>query len=184
MLTATGILSETRGERVVNSAGSDLVLWMFCVSTCHVEHRVVHTEWTVLPALPFPVHHDLHDFCPQRDVGGVDGHTGGGAVACLVVLTWDQEETDATVILQRCERKRCRLSVRPRSPTHGVPDVDVALLSPVVALREGLPIREHVAFLDVWTLSKAVIVQPGRPVVHVARAELPVGCSERKTKHV
>lgn len=114
MLTATGILSETRGEREVSSAGSDLVLTWFCASTCHVEHRVVHAEWTVLPALPFPVHHDLHDFCPQGDAGGVDGHTGGGAVARLVVLTWDQEETDATVILQRCERKRrLRLSTFP-----------------------------------------------------------------------
>lgn len=71
-------------------------------------------------------------------------------------------------------------AVCPRPPTHGVPDVDVALVSPVVALREGLPIREHVAFLLVWTLPEAVIVQPGRPVVHVARAELPVGCSERR----
>lgn len=65
-------------------------------------------------------------------------------------------------------------------PTHGVPHVDVALVSPVVALRKGLPIREHVAFLNVWTLSKAVIIQPGSPVVHVARMELPVGCSERR----
>lgn len=67
-----------------------------------------------------------------------------------------------------------------RGLTHGVPDVDVALASPVVALREGLPVREHVAFLDVRTLSEAVIVQPGRPVVHVAGMELPVGCSERR----
>lgn len=63
-------------------------------------------------------------------------------------------------------------------PTHGVPHVDVALVSPVVALRKGLPVGEHVAFLNVWTLSKAVIIQPGRPVVHVARTDLPVGCSE------
>lgn len=61
-----------------------------------------------------------------------------------------------------------------------MPDVDVALVSPVVALREGLPVREHVAFLHIWTLPEAVVVQPGRPVVHVARAELPVGCSERR----
>lgn len=71
-----------------------LVLWMKrvkCVSTCHVENRVVHSEGTVLAALPFPVHHDLHDFCPQRDVAGVDGHAGGGAVARLVVLAWDDQ---------------------------------------------------------------------------------------------
>lgn len=67
-----------------------------------------------------------------------------------------------------------------RVPTHGVPHVDVALASPVVALRKGLPIREHVAFPDVGTLSKAIIIQPGSPVVDVARVELPVGCSGRR----
>lgn len=82
MLTATGILSESGREREMNSE----IFWFLsasvaetvrCVFTCHKENRVVHTEGTVLPALPFPVHHDLHDFCPQRDVGGVDGHAGG-----------------------------------------------------------------------------------------------------------
>lgn len=67
-------------------------------------------------------------------------------------------------------------------PTHGVPHVDVALVAPVVAVRKGLPVREHVAFLNVWTLSKAIIIQPGSPVVHVARMELPIGCPD-KDKH-
>lgn len=61
-----------------------------------------------------------------------------------------------------------------------MPHVDVALASPVVALRERLPIRKHVAFLYVHTLSKAVVVNPGSPVVDVARLQLSVGCSEQK----
>lgn len=56
------------------------------VSTCDVEDGVVSREGAVLPALTFLVDHNLHDLCPQRDVGGVDGQTGGGAVTCLVVL--------------------------------------------------------------------------------------------------
>lgn len=61
------------------------------VSTCDIEDGVVSGEGAVLPALAFPVDHDLHDLRPQRDVGGVDGHTGGGAVTCLVVLAWDKQ---------------------------------------------------------------------------------------------
>lgn len=68
-------------------------------------------------------------------------------------------------------RQRCVL-------THGVPHVDVALASPVVALRKRLPIGEHVAFVSVGTLSETVVVQPGRPVVHVARVQLSISCSE------
>lgn len=64
--------------------------------------------------------------------------------------------------------------------THCVPNVDVALSPPVVALREGLPVREHVAFFHVWTFSKAVVVQPGSPVVHVTRSDLSVGCPGEK----
>lgn len=64
--------------------------------------------------------------------------------------------------------------------THGVPDVNVALASPVVALRERLPVWEHVAFARVCTLPKAVVVQPRGPVVHVARVNLSVSCSDRK----
>lgn len=59
------------------------------VPTCDVEDSVVGRKRAVLPALTLPVDHDLHDFSPQRDVGGIDGHTGGGAVARLRVLTWD-----------------------------------------------------------------------------------------------
>lgn len=60
----------------------------FSVPTGDVEDGVVGGERAVLPALPLPVDHDLHDLCPQGDVGGVDGHAGGGAVARLGVLTW------------------------------------------------------------------------------------------------
>lgn len=65
-----------------------------------------------------------------------------------------------------------------------MPNVDVALVSPVIALREGLPIGEHVAFRGVSALSKTVVVQPGRPVVHVAGADLSIGCSKEKGSHV
>lgn len=61
-----------------------------------------------------------------------------------------------------------------------MPHVDVALASPVVALRERLSIREHVTFLYVGALSKAVVVYPGGPVVHIARLQLSIGCSEEK----
>lgn len=61
-----------------------------------------------------------------------------------------------------------------------MPHVDVALAPPVVALREGLPIGEHVALSQVRALPEAVVVQPGSPVVHVARAHLSVGCSEKE----
>lgn len=64
------------------------------VSTCDVEDSVVSGEGAVLPALTFPVNHDLHDLCPQRDSSSVDGHTGGGAVTCLVVLAWDNREDE------------------------------------------------------------------------------------------
>lgn len=86
------------------------------------------------------------------------------------------EETKANVTLQLCEENQ-QIST---FPTHGVPDVDIALASPVVALREWLPIREHVAFLHIWALSKAIIIQPRSPVVHVARMKLPIGCSGRR----
>lgn len=64
------------------------------VSTCDVEDSVVSGEGAVLPALTFPVNHDLHDLCPQRDISSVDGHTGGGAVTCLVVLAWENREDE------------------------------------------------------------------------------------------
>ena len=51
--------------------------------------------------------------------------------------------------------------------THGVPNIDITLASPVIALREGLPIGEHVAFCHVCALSKAIVVQPGSPIVHI-----------------
>lgn len=60
-------------------------------STCDVEDTVISGEGAVLPALTLPVHHDLHDLGPQGDVGGVDGHTGGGTVACLIILTWNNQ---------------------------------------------------------------------------------------------
>lgn len=60
-------------------------------------------------------------------------------------------------------------------PTHGVPHVDVAPASPVIGLGERLPIRKHVAPLCVGTLSKAVVVHPGRPVVDIAGVQLSVG---------
>lgn len=66
--------------------------------------------------------------------------------------------------------------------THCVPHVDVALATPVIALREGLPIREHIALLNVCTLSKAIVVQPGCPVVHVARMHLSISCSEERRR--
>lgn len=66
--------------------------------------------------------------------------------------------------------------------THCVPHIDIALATPVIALREGLPIREHIAFLNVSTLSKAIVVQPGCPVVHVARMYLSISCSEKRRR--
>lgn len=62
---------------------------MIFVPTCDVEDSVVGRQWAVLPALTLPVDHDLHDLCPQWDVGGIDGHAGGGAITRLRVLTWD-----------------------------------------------------------------------------------------------
>lgn len=59
-------------------------------------------------------------------------------------------------------------------PTHCVPHVDVALASPVIGLAERLPVGKHVAPLHVGTLSEAVVVHPGRPVVDVARVHLSV----------
>lgn len=67
-----------------------------------------------------------------------------------------------------------------RRLTHCVPHVDVAFASPVIALGEGLPVGEHVAFLQVGALSEAVIVHPGSPVVHVAGVHLSVSCSEER----
>lgn len=64
--------------------------------------------------------------------------------------------------------------------THRVPHVDIALASPVIALRERLPIREHIALFQVSTLSKAVVIQPRSPVIHEARTNLSVGCTEEK----
>lgn len=64
--------------------------------------------------------------------------------------------------------------------THCVPNVDVALAPPVIALREGLSVREHVAFCKVCTLSKAIVIQPGSPVIDVARAGQSIGCSGRE----
>lgn len=60
------------------------------------------------------------------------------------------------------------LNKRTGVPTHGVPHVDVAPASPVIGLGERLPIGIHVAPLHIRTLSKAVVVHPGRPVVDVA----------------
>ena len=57
--------------------------------------------------------------------------------------------------------------------TLGVPHVDVAFPAPVVGLREGLPVGEHVACLQVRTLAKAVVIQPGS---HRSRAHLAIGC--------
>lgn len=71
--------------------------------------------------------------------------------------------------------------------THCVPYVDIILASPVIALRERLSIREYVAFYLVYTLSKAVVIQPGSPVIHIARAHLTISCSQEKKgkqKHV
>lgn len=62
---------------------------MIFVPTCDVKHSIVGRQRAVLPALALPVDHDLHDFSPQWDVGGIDGHAGGGAVTRLRVLTWD-----------------------------------------------------------------------------------------------
>lgn len=60
-------------------------------STCDVEDTVVRGEGAVLPALTLPVDHDLHDLGAQGDVGGVDGHTGGGTVTRLIILTWNNQ---------------------------------------------------------------------------------------------
>lgn len=59
--------------------------------TGYVEDSVVGGKWAVLPALPLPVHHDFHYFCPEREVGGVDGHAGRRAIARLGVLTWNKQ---------------------------------------------------------------------------------------------
>lgn len=64
--------------------------------TGYVEDSVVCAEWAVLPALPLPVDHDLHDLCPHGEVSGVDRYAGGGAVARLGVLTLDKQ--DAIVV--------------------------------------------------------------------------------------
>lgn len=66
--------------------------------------------------------------------------------------------------------------------THCVPHVDIAPTSPVIALRKGLPIREHVAFLDVYTLSKAIVFHPGSPVVHVTGMHLSICFSKKRVK--
>lgn len=151
------------------------------VSTCDVEHSIVSGEGTVLPLLTFPVYHNLHDLCPQRDVSSVDGYPRGGAVTCLVVLAWDKktsgEKNSHFILLFHVHWLE---SVKLCLLTHCVPHIDIALASPIIALREGLPIREHIAFLNVCTLSKAIIIQPGGPVVHVARMHLSIGCSEKK----
>lgn len=89
-----------------------------CVSTCDVEDGVVSCEGAVLPALAFPVDHDLHDLCPQGDVAGVDGHPGGGAVTGLVVLACDkqrQAERKAVHFVTACAR------VKVRNPAHAHP---------------------------------------------------------------
>lgn len=69
--------------------------------TCDIEDSVVRGQRAVLPALTLPVDHDLHDICSHRDFGGVEGHTGGGAVTRLKVLTWERQrnQTDLTCIL-------------------------------------------------------------------------------------
>lgn len=140
------------------------------VSTCDVENRVVSTEGRVLPALTLPIDHDLHDLCPQRDAGGVQGQGRGGAIACLVILALKNEERGKMSVLLD------DLCVCDHARTHCVPHIDVALASPVVALREGLPVGEHIASVAVGALPKAVIVHPGRPVEHVAGAHLSVCC--------
>lgn len=68
------------------------------VSTCDKEDSVVSAEGAVLPTLAFPVDHDFHDLCPQRDVGGIEGHTGGRAIACLIILAWDKERRQMEVV--------------------------------------------------------------------------------------
>lgn len=73
----------------------------------------------------------------------------------------------------------CVLICEPVRLTHCVPHIDVALASPVIALRERLPIREHVALYHVSTLSKAVVIQPRSPVVHIPRTNLSIGCTEK-----
>lgn len=64
---------------------------MFAV-TCYEVDTVVGSEGAVFPALPLPVDQDLHDFSSQRDVGGVYGHTGWGAITRFIVLSWSQKE--------------------------------------------------------------------------------------------
>lgn len=86
MPTATGILSEAAQGFLGASHQMEPCERGRSDATCDVEDAVVGGEGTVLPALPFPVNHDLHHFGSQRDAGGVDGHAGGRAVACLVVL--------------------------------------------------------------------------------------------------
>lgn len=87
MSTAKGILSDGRDERLARGFRlTDDAGWCF-VSTCDHVDGVGGGERDVLPALALPVDHDLHDLCPQGDVGGVDGHAGGRVVALLEVLT-------------------------------------------------------------------------------------------------
>lgn len=74
------------------------------------------------------------------------------------------------------ERKKTNNQIM--SPTKGVPNVDVAPPFPVVGLGEGLPVGKHVAPLCVGTLSEAVVVHPGRPVVDIAGVQLSVGWAE------
>lgn len=63
---------------------------MIFVSTCDVENAVVSGKGAVLPALTFPVDHDLHDLCPHREGCGVEGQAGRGAITCLKVLAWNK----------------------------------------------------------------------------------------------
>lgn len=62
-----------------------------------------------------------------------------------------------------------------------MPDVDVTLVPPVVALGEGLAIREYITFSFVNALPKAIVVQPGCPVVDVTRANLSISCTKEKS---
>lgn len=57
-----------------------------------------------------------------------------------------------------CLRVQVVLICKPVCLTHCVPHVDIASASPVIGLREGLPIREHIAFRHVCTLSKAIVI--------------------------
>lgn len=77
----------------------------------------------------------------------------------------------------------CEEFVGLNTLTHRVPNVDVVLASPVIALREGLPVGVHVTLFHVWALSEAIVVQPGGPVVHVTRSNLSAGCPEQTNKN-